>query len=257
MQTNTKNVILKFTVLLFVALIDANYLFKIDFIYAIFAITLLCFVIFIKEWELGHFFILFTLIGIGYNFFNPMIVSCVLPALSFLFVFPFPQMRKNILLWLNPGKLDRYSLGLALFIIIFSTAGLIFWGLNNHYSGEAINTLTSISQHPKFLILFFGIPIFAFVNAVFEETVFRGIMQTALSKIFGPGLFVIFLQASAFGAAHYITGFPNGTIGVLMTFVYGFAIGIIRERTNGILWPIAVHTIADFIIFNLVFWIII
>ncbi|MCP3964801.1 MAG: CPBP family intramembrane metalloprotease [Lentisphaerae bacterium] len=145
----------------------------------------------------------------------------------------------------------------SLLVIILSAVGLILWGWVNEFPEEVIEPLSSVSSYSKLLVMLLGLPVFAFFNAVFEEVVFRGVMQTALIKFFGNRYWAIILQASAFGFAHYAVGFPNGFIGVLMTFIYGLAIGVVKERTNGILWPILVHTLADFVIFNLVFWLII
>ncbi|MCP3966567.1 MAG: CPBP family intramembrane metalloprotease [Lentisphaerae bacterium] len=254
MQEKTKSVIAKVVVVVFVFSIDINFLMGINFIYLFLAAACLSLVLLVKRWGLLHFVTLFTLLGVGNNMVHPLVTCFLFPVLSFAFVLPFPKTREGIFLWFRKGRLDMYSLWLSLLVIVLSTVGLILWGWGNEFPKEVVEPLSSASSYSKLLVMFLGLPVFAFVNAVFEEVVFRGIMQTALIKVFRNRYWAVILQASAFGFAHYAVGFPNGFIGVLMTFMYGLAIGAIKERTNGILWPILVHTLADFVIFNLVFW---
>lgn len=82
------------------------------------------------------------------------------------------------------------------------------------------------------------------LNAIVEETVFRGIIQTELSKIFTNSI-AIFIQGILFAAFHYAGGFPNGVIGFGMTFIYAGALGIMRYKVKGLLAPIITHWFAD------------
>ena len=83
------------------------------------------------------------------------------------------------------------------------------------------------------------------MNAFAEEVVYRGVMQEALSRVFKQKSIVLVLQASTFAAIHFAVGFPNGFLGYLMVFVYGFVLGYLRVRTNGMLAPYLAHVIAD------------
>ena len=87
-------------------------------------------------------------------------------------------------------------------------------------------------------------PVLSLVNAIVEETVFRGIIQTELSTIFNIYI-AIFLQAFLFAAFHYAGGFPNGVAGFAMTFVYACALGVMRFKVKGLLAPIITHWMAD------------
>ncbi len=101
------------------------------------------------------------------------------------------------------------------------------------------------SQYPKWLIFGLGIPIFALANAFAEEAIFRGITQTALMQAFGHSYTAVILQASAFAAFHFVSGFPNGYVGCIMTFFYGIMLGYLRERSQGLLAPYSAHFVAD------------
>ena len=84
---------------------------------------------------------------------------------------------------------------------------------------------------------------FSICNAVLEEAVFRGIVQTGLSRLLGPTAAVI-LQALAFGCIH-VHGFPRGALGVAMASVYGLMLGLLRRHSGGLLAPVLAHIAAD------------
>lgn len=88
---------------------------------------------------------------------------------------------------------------------------------------------------------------FSVINALLEEVVWRGILQTWLHAIVGPALAVV-IQALSFGASHY-GGFPSGFAGMGLAFIYGLMIGALALRSRGLLAPIIAHIAADAVIF--------
>ena len=55
------------------------------------------------------------------------------------------------------------------------------------------------------------------------------------------------MQALVFGAAHW-AGFPSGWVGVLMAAAWGWALGVIRVRSGGMLLCYLVHVGANAVI---------
>lgn len=92
--------------------------------------------------------------------------------------------------------------------------------------------------------------LFATVNALLEEVVWRGVMQDALAAQLGlkGGLLA---QAVVFGVIH-AQGFPRGLIGILLASTYGLLLGMLRLRSGGIVAPIIAHVCADATIFAIV-----
>lgn len=103
----------------------------------------------------------------------------------------------------------------------------------------------ALRRLPLRLIMVFGVPVFALLNALAEEGIYRGVLQEALDRATGGTTLVLFIQASAYAAAHYAGGFPNGLNGYLMALAYGVALGFIRQWTGGMLGPFLAHFMAD------------
>jgi membrane protease YdiL (CAAX protease family) len=90
----------------------------------------------------------------------------------------------------------------------------------------------------------------AFTNAICEEMTSRWFWWQEFSACYEnpvPNL----AQAAIFGLWHY-HGIPSGMTGVMLTFVYGWIMGELKERVGGggLLLPILAHTIADYYIFS-------
>jgi hypothetical protein len=86
-------------------------------------------------------------------------------------------------------------------------------------------------------------------NAAMEEVVFRGIIMQALDSALGVSNLTLVIQAGLFGSFHYLAGFPHGFGGFAMVFVYGFMLGVLRRRSQGVLAPWIAHVLADVTIF--------
>jgi hypothetical protein len=171
-----------------------------------------------RRWDLFHFAFLIFIISLR-DYFPAALRN--IPSLQFLlpFVFstiailPFAQTRAA-LSWFRRGKIDRGSLCLMALTALVSTLALITWARWTYNLGVGLRMAREFSRFPGWTVLLLGVPLFALVNAFGEEAVYRGVMQEALSRVFlGREPLVLILQASAFAAIHFASGFPNGYIG--------------------------------------------
>ncbi len=97
------------------------------------------------------------------------------------------------------------------------------------------------------------------VNALCEEMSSRGfnrwefaILQGATSSIGKSDVLQDpsnIWQAASFGFVHFY-GVPSGWSGVLLTFLYGWLLGVLHDAGGGLLYPILTHTVADYFIFS-------
>jgi membrane protease YdiL (CAAX protease family) len=218
------------------------------------SIFLLVAALYRREWDMVPCaFLLFYLFIGGLYLPNALLR---LPAANFLAPFaltaitclPFPPLRPAFR-WFRKGSLDQVTNLLVVLTSLISALALILWALWTDYLGLGTAMLGSVKSVPRWFLLLIGIPGFALMNAFAEEVVYRGMLLDALLKRFpGRVMLVIVVQASAFAAAHYIAGFPNGKIGYLMTFTYASMLGYLRIRTEGMLAPYVAHVAADAVI---------
>lgn len=218
------------------------------------AVLFLALVVARREWDLFPVSLLLLLLFQGNHWLPGWIVE--LPTAAFLIpfsvtalvCFPFPRLRETFG-WMRKGEPDQVSWLLIVLTSLVSAVALILWALWTNYLGIASSMLSTFRQVPFWFLLFVGIPGFALLNAFAEEVVYRGVLQEALGRRFENGMpLLLAAQASAFAAAHFAVGFPNGKVGYLMTFVYALMLGYLRERTRGMLAPYLTHVAADFVI---------
>ncbi|MFE7860159.1 CPBP family intramembrane glutamic endopeptidase [Streptomyces sp. NPDC057403] len=145
--------------------------------------------------------------------------------------------------WLARGRVVPGTGWLAAATVVLSMLALIVWAFA--VRPKPAPYLRTLQSWP-WLWSVLGVLAFALVNPVWEEMLFRGVLLTELSALWGPRAAVV-AQAALFGAAHY-AGFPSGAVGVLMAGGWGFALGVMRLRTGGLAIPYAVHVVADAII---------
>jgi uncharacterized protein len=224
----------------FVFIISANAFLSLGEFYFIYPTILFLFLMYFvlkKEWfEVS--------VSLSFFIFAFIPVIC-LPIIIFLIIaFSFPVLRRT-LCWLKIGKQDKISKLLVILTSIISVIALLIWAGNSSYLGIGINTIKGLLVYNYILIITLFIPVFAVVNALIEEFMFRGILQENLRRIFNNKLTVILLQSIPFAAFHYALGFPNGLIGFFMVFIWGSILGYLRERTNGLLAPMICHIVAD------------
>jgi membrane protease YdiL (CAAX protease family) len=173
-------------------------------------------------------------------------LNLIMPLLIYLAVaLAVPRYRRSFS-WLRIGRFGKDIFLLVVITAAISGIALYIWSL----------VLTpDLSMHLKY---FPNMPIWLFPvaglgfsvsNAAIEEFVFRGVTMQALDSAFGPSIISIVLQALPFGVMHYLEGFPNGTWGLAMTFVYGIMLGALRRRAQGMFAPWIAHVCADMMIF--------
>lgn len=160
-----------------------------------------------------------------------------------------PSLRSGVL-WLRPGRYGADIGWLTAITMLLSGTGLLLW----YYCSQP-NLTPFLEQQPELplaLVPLAGLG-FAILNAIMEESVFRGILMQSLESALGYGWIPVVGQAVLFGVMHYPPGaFPNGLWGVGLTFIYGIVLGLIRRRSLGILAPIVAHVLADAVVFAIV-----
>lgn len=195
----------------------------------------------------------------SFLFFGPMLLPgdlwrlpmahFLLPlALTGFICLPFSALSREFR-WIRRGEADTASWLLALTTCLVAVIAMLLWTSWTDNLGAGAGMVNELRGIPRWFLLLFGVPVFAFLNALVEEAIYRGVLQESLERVFPHQLSLsLGLQASAFAAAHYAAGFPNGVTGYLMTFVYALALGHLRRRTGGMLLPFLTHFSADLLI---------
>jgi len=142
--------------------------------------------------------------------------------------------------WLRTGRLDPGVWGLATATVLVAVLGLTTFAVL--VRPEVSSYLLMLRSMPLWLALL-GVLGFAVVNPVWEEVLYRGVLQGELARTVGPWPAVV-VQAALFGLAH-LHGFPSGWLGVLMAAAWGFGLGVLRQRTGGVVIGYLVHVIAN------------
>jgi membrane protease YdiL (CAAX protease family) len=91
---------------------------------------------------------------------------------------------------------------------------------------------------------------FSIINAILEELIWRGVLQSWLLQLTSRPTALI-VQALSFGAAHYV-GFPGGVAGAVLATIYGLMLGILAMWSRGLKAAIVAHVAADAVIFTIV-----
>ena len=135
------------------------------------------------------------------------------------------------------GSITQKSVYAAIAISALSSAALLAWASWSDNFGVGEQMLKSLNNPPKLLLLTIGVPFFACLNAFAEEVIYRGVLQeAALKSGFAPSASIV-LQGMAFASIHFAAGFPNGWMGYVMTLVYGTTLGVLRQKSRGMLLP--------------------
>jgi membrane protease YdiL (CAAX protease family) len=142
--------------------------------------------------------------------------------------------------WLRVGTFDAVSLILGVVTVAISAIALIAWSrLDAPTIAFQMKQLETI---PRGWLVPAALG-FAVSNAIVEEAIYRGVIREGLRE-FVPATAEVIVTSALFGLAH-LHGFPSGAIGVGLVFVWGCALGVIRNRTGGMAGPIVVHIAAD------------
>jgi membrane protease YdiL (CAAX protease family) len=151
--------------------------------------------------------------------------------------------------WLKKGEIDSVSTLLIILVSILSSASLILWASSTNNLGAGLGLVKDLENIPKSFLLLIGVPIFSLIVALVEEVMFRGVLQHYLLKCFPEYIFSgILFQSLVFASSHYANGFPNGSIGFVLAFIFGSALGYLRWRTGGIFASFLGHFFTDIII---------
>jgi len=143
------------------------------------------------------------------------------------------------------GRFDTGTVGLFVLVVVGSSTALVLWYALARPNVDDLRA--QIPSWPTWLLPLAGLG-FAVVNAIIEEVVWRGLFWELLRRAVPATWAVILLQAASFGLIH-IGGFPRGWMGVAMAALYGLFLGLIRQRSGGLVPPIIAHIVADAVIF--------
>ncbi len=158
-----------------------------------------------------------------------------------------PQLRHSIG-WIRLGEINKKAMKLIIATVVVSSLALIGWVIL--MKPDLKHHLALFPELPLWVYPIAGIG-FALLNAVMEEAIFRGIFMEAIDSALGAGYGAVCIQAVPFAALHYVAGFPNGVLGVVMVFIYGVMLGAIRRISKGIVAPVIAHSAADLTIFSI------
>ncbi|MGD8451464.1 MAG: type II CAAX endopeptidase family protein [Phycisphaerae bacterium] len=135
----------------------------------------------------------------------------------------------------------RRAWALTIPFALLSIAGLAWW---HFFIAERPLALARMLPPWSTAALLAAVPAVAITNALFEEFLARVVLQSEARRVAGVWP-AIFFQAALFGTMHYRSGFPNGWVGVGLTFTFGWVMGVLTYRTRSV-WPaVAVHAICD------------
>jgi membrane protease YdiL (CAAX protease family) len=150
--------------------------------------------------------------------------------------------------WLHLGHPNRTTWLLVVVTVIVSFGALLIWTAVTHPDTEAFRQ--DFGGVPLPLLPVLGVALAA-INALAEESLFRGLLMSALGNVIDRGAVVIVIQGIAFGLLH-ATGFPGGPSGMALAAIYGMMLGVIRRQSGGMLGNWIAHLAADSLIFCIV-----
>ncbi|OHD54935.1 MAG: hypothetical protein A2Y33_02990 [Spirochaetes bacterium GWF1_51_8] len=169
----------------------------------------------------------------------------IVPYLFLILIVPGFESARG---WLKWGKLDRLSAVMVIVTVIVSSGSLVLWTYLFKPDMSGLLEIIPFDNIPLLIALILGFSLF---NAIGEETVFRGILQEALKTVFPFPFAAVTIQCLLFGVWHFY-GFPSGVSGMALVWLWGAALGWLRERTGGMLAPLLAHFFADFTIILIV-----
>lgn len=157
-----------------------------------------------------------------------------------------PALRRSVG-WVKLGRFDGITIALIVAVMVVTSAVLVLWDLFVH---PDVSNLAGQLPRWEGAPWLWACLLFAVVNALLEEIVWRGIFMDALASQLGDGWAVV-AQAALFGWAH-AQGYPSGAIGVVLAGIYGLLLGWLRQRSQGLAASFLAHIGADATIYALV-----
>lgn len=168
-----------------------------------------------RRWHFLHCGVLFFIISLGPYALDfpilsraPAVGILVMVVASFLIISPFIKAR-SWSAWAKAGKINTTTTLSIVVISVISSFALIAWARWTDNLGIALKMAQGVQHYPKYLTVIVLIPGFASVNALMEETVYRGVLQQALTEVFNNKHLVVLLQAGTFAAFHFESAFPT------------------------------------------------
>ena len=152
--------------------------------------------------------------------------------------------------WLVAGRFTTVTVAWMIPTIIVSSGALLAWVFLLHPNLSDLSAMMPTGGLPMLVVIGAA---FSFLNAAWEEFVFKGIAWNTLDNVFRRSWITNCIQSVMFGLVH-IGGFPRGWLGVAMATVYGFALGVIRKESKGLLAPFVTHVFADATIFLILYF---
>jgi membrane protease YdiL (CAAX protease family) len=151
--------------------------------------------------------------------------------------------RTQLLLKINWRKNSLCIILIISFISIAALATWFFFQIGNPYE-------KFLPEVPLCLLIPMGFG-FAFINAIYEECLFRSFLLSQFADQIGFSL-AIFLQAIWFSFLHFQAGFPSGVVGIFLTLIFGVMMGYLAKQHQSIFVPVIIHFFADLSIFCLI-----
>jgi len=148
--------------------------------------------------------------------------------------------------WLSLGRLSVASVATTIGIMAFTTAALLLFHSAAHPEVQGYRAFLPISALGSDIA---GAAVFAIVNGILEELVFRGVLFDAVQSQRGNWGALIG-TAILFGLGH-LHGYPPGVLGACLAGMFGAVLGALRLWTGGLLLPIAAHISADATIYGI------
>jgi CAAX protease family protein len=142
--------------------------------------------------------------------------------------------------WLTAGRFTASVWLLLAVLIVVSAAALTVWTALTDPPAPVF--LADAATRPAWLTVL-GVLGFSLVNGIWEEGLYRGILQTELTAALGARPAIV-IQAVAFGIAH-LNGFPSGWVGAVLAGFWGLLLGVLRHHSTGMLAPYVAHIAAD------------
>jgi membrane protease YdiL (CAAX protease family) len=178
-----------------------------------------------------------------------LLVAKAMPVLLYAVVVALVPSLRRSLGWLRPGRMDGKSVLTVLLVLAVSALALFIWERSS--SPNMTGYARLVPEMPAGYLPIY-VAVFALVNALAEELLWRGAMLAALDIALGAGGLALALQALQFGIAHYRGPFLYGWAGVALSGIFGWVLGRIRRRTDGLLACWLAHAAADFTILLLI-----
>lgn len=175
--------------------------------------------------------------------------SLLLPLTVYAIMVRMTPVLRHSVGWIHKGRMNSGVISLSIITVIVSAFALLGWIIL--LVPDIQHHMALVPDIPVWTYPLIGI-FFAVLNAVMEESVFRGVVMESLDSALGAGYWAVIIQAIPFAALHVLSGFPSGVPGFIMTFIYGIMLGSIRRLSKGMLAPIATHMATDLTIFSIV-----